>query len=364
MKKRIASFEVTRRSFLSGAAGSMFGASTASALVTGAAVTSNGGASCPGMLPPMKDVEGKVAFITGGSSGIGLGIARACFDAGMKVVISYRTREHRDEAMKHFDSDLDRARAIELDVTNRNQVEAAAAEAAKVYGKVHMLVNNAGVYTLGPLSEATQKDWDWMMGVNLGGVFNCVSTFLPYLRAHGEGGHIMTTASAWGLYAVNGAAIYCASKAAAIMIMETLRGELMPLNIGVSVYCPGAVFSRGWDADRNRPLGETELKRGKDPKKLADTAAKFQKLRAAAAVMDPLEAGRIVLHGVRNNYMYILSHPEYEQVIRDRSQALLASMPINSSVPEARITAAGSTLRNAVYSAERDHRQCLARTSV
>jgi NAD(P)-dependent dehydrogenase (short-subunit alcohol dehydrogenase family) len=362
MNNRFSS-DVTRRLFLKSAAGTMLGVPTVSALLSDTAMATNGSGTCPDMSPPMKDVMGKVVFITGGSSGIGLGIARACFEVGMKVVISYRTREHRDEAMKHFESDPERAHAVELDVTNRGAVEAAAAEAAKRYGKVHVLANNAGVYALGPLSEATQKDWDWMMGVNLGGVFNCVSAFLPYLRAHGEGGHIVTTASAWGLYGVDGAAIYCASKAAAIMMMEVLRGELARQKIGVSVYCPGAVFSRAWDADRNRPSDSTGPKTDKDPRKQAEIEATFVKLRATGAVMDPLEAGRMVLQGISSNYMYIFTHPEYEAVIRNRSEALLASIPRNSPVPEARILAAGSTLHNPAYAVERDRRQCLAGAS-
>ncbi|MFC4312967.1 SDR family oxidoreductase [Steroidobacter flavus] len=312
------------------------------------------------MAVPLRDVAGKVAFVTGSSSGIGLGIARALFEAGMKVVLSYRTKEHLEEAMKHFGTDRERVHAVELDVTNPASVEAAVSDAIRVFGKVHLLVNNAGVYAMGPLSEATRSDLDWMMSVNLGGVFNCVEAFLPHLRAHGEGAQIVTTASMWGLYAVDSAAIYCASKAAAIMMMEVLRGELAPMNIGVSVFCPGAVFSRGWNSSRNRPAESSDLKRGAAKSKLVEGEAAMRKLRDSGALMDPLEAGRIVLEGVRNNYWYILSHPEYEEVIRERGEALLASLPTGASAPEARVTIEKSTLRNLGYSIERDRRRCLA----
>lgn len=319
--------------------------------------------SCPTVPIPMKNVDGKVAFISGGSSGIGLGIARALFDAGMNVVISYRTREHLDEAMKYFNGARERIHAVKLDVTEQAEVEAAAADVIKVFGKVHLLVNNAGVYGMGPLSEATRRDWDWMMNVNLVGVFNCVSAFLPYMRAHGEGGQIVTTASMWGLYAVDKAAIYCASKAAAIMLMEVLREELQPLNIGVSVYCPGSVLSRGWNADRNRPPDPTGATNKASTASSDEVEARLKKLRDDGALMDPLEAGRIVLNGIKNNFLHILSHPEYEQVIRDRAEALLASVPTNIQAPAARIAIERATLYSPTYPVERDRRRCLARAA-
>jgi NAD(P)-dependent dehydrogenase (short-subunit alcohol dehydrogenase family) len=360
MKSKTSSSGIERRSFLRGTAGAILAASSAAVLPLGSAVAREAGA-CPAVPVPLKSVEGKVAFITGGSSGIGLGIARALTDAGMKVVISYRSRGHLEEAMKSLEGARERVHAVELDVTDRLSIAAAATEAIKAFGKIHLLVNNAGVYTLGPASEATRKDWDWMMNVNLGGVFNCVETFLPHLRAHGEGAQIVTTASMWGLYAVDNAAIYCASKAAVIMLMESLRSELQPMNIGVSVYCPGAVFSRGWNSDRNRPAELSNLKQPVDAEKLAETEAALRKLRDTGGLMDPLEAGRIVLRGIRNNDLHIMSHPEYGQVIQDRAEALIAAMQTEVPAPEARIAVERTTLRNPIYLMERDRRRCVDR---
>ena len=147
----------------------------------------------------MKDVEGKVAFITGGDSGIGLGIARACADAGMKVVITYRTKSHLDEAMKYLEGAGDRVHAINLDVTDRIAMDKAADETIQVFKKVHLLVNNAGVGVIGGLSTATYDDWEWVMGVNVNGVFNGIHTFLPRIRSQGEGGQIVATSSLAGL---------------------------------------------------------------------------------------------------------------------------------------------------------------------
>lgn len=334
------------------------GASAASPVIAARAAQTTDVGTCPTVAKPLQDVEGKVAFITGGSSGIGLGIAKALSDAGMKVVISYRTKEHLDEALNYLDGARNPVHAIRLDVTDRVGVEAAVSEAIKVFGKVHVLVNNAGVYAMGPLSMATHKDWDWMMNVNLGGVFNCLAAFLPHIRAHGEGGQIVSTASMWGLYAVDAAGIYCASKAAVILLMEALRGELLTSNIGVSIYCPGAVYSRGWNSDRNRPTALAAPQKKTDVNKLVAGEALQRKLRESGASMDPLEAGRFVLQGIRRNDLYILSHPEYEDAIRDRADALLAAIPTNVNVPEARISAERSTLRNPTYSVERDRRRC------
>ena len=142
-------------------------------------------ANCPATVAPMKDVAGKVAFITGGDSGIGLGIARACADAGMKVVITYRSKTHLDEAMKYLESAGDRIHAINMDVTDRAAMEKAAVETLAVFKKIHVVVNNAGVGVIGGLSTATFDDWDWTMSVNATGVFNGVRTFLPRIQAQG-----------------------------------------------------------------------------------------------------------------------------------------------------------------------------------
>ena len=145
---------------------------------------------CPDTKAPMKEVEGKVAFITGGSSGVGLGIARAFADAGMKAILGYRTKEHFDEAMKYLEGASDRVHAIEVDVTDRAGMEKASAEAVRVFEKVHVLVNNAGVVVPTPLSKTTYNDWDCVMNVNVNVVFNGVHTFLSHMQTHGEGGRV------------------------------------------------------------------------------------------------------------------------------------------------------------------------------
>jgi NAD(P)-dependent dehydrogenase (short-subunit alcohol dehydrogenase family) len=300
---------------------------------------------------PMEEVEGKVAFITGGSSGIGLGMARAFADAGMKVVIGYRTKEHLDAAMKYLESAGDRVRALNVDVTDRPGMEKAAEETVRMFGKVHVLVNNAGIGIGVSLSSATYDDWDWVMSVNLDGVFNGVHCFLKRIKAHGEGGQMVTTSSMHGLIVNENVGIYSTSKFAAVGMMEVLRAELTDMNIGVSVFCPGLVSTNFMDSDRNRPVNLSDTGLKQDPKLLATRQETMKKIFSMG--MDPLEAGRLVLRGIRNNDLYILTHPEFEQGIRDRNEALIASIPSDLHPPETRVAAERVLLRNAVYINER-----------
>jgi NAD(P)-dependent dehydrogenase (short-subunit alcohol dehydrogenase family) len=303
---------------------------------------------------PMIDVKGKVAFITGGDSGIGLGIARAFLDAGMSVAITYRNAKHLEDAKTLIGAVGDRVHAIALDVMDRAAFAAAAEQTMRVFGRVHVLVNNAGVWPKIALSNASHDDWDWCFGVNVTGVFNGIHAVLPHIKSHGEGGHIVSTASIGGLVAHPLWGVYSASKFAVIGMMEALRSELAKSNIGVSVFCPGDVKSNIGQCDRNRPsiLGE----RGEPDAAQMESISAFGdavrraifESRVVQFMMDPLEAGDRVLKGIRNNDLYILSHPEYEQAIRDRSEALLASVPSHEGVNIARV-AIGNIARNPMY---------------
>jgi NAD(P)-dependent dehydrogenase (short-subunit alcohol dehydrogenase family) len=305
----------------------------------------------------MKDVEGKVVVITGGDSGVGLGIARALADAGMKVVITYRTKSHLDEAMKYLESAGNRVYAINVDVTDRPGMEKAAVETVQVFGKVHVLVNNAGVALPGdaPLSRATYDDWDWLMGVNLNGVFNGVHTFLPRIQAHGEGGQIITTSSVRGLFAVADAGSYCTSKFAVVGMMEALRAEFVGTNIGASVFLPGLVTSNVMDSTRNRPSNLAATGTRIDPKMAAATRNVINDPKFA---MSALEAGQLLLRGMRNNDLYILTHPEFAQILRDRSEALLASNPVDLRPTDERVAMGRSLAQSSIYVTERDRALC------
>lgn len=297
----------------------------------------------------MKEVSGKVAFITGGASGMGLGMARVFSKAGMKVVIADVRRDHLDAAMAHFRSIKADVHPVQVDVANREAMSRAADESERVFGKVHVLCNNAGVGIFGPLLEATYDDWDWGLGVNLGGVINGVQTFLPRMRKHGEGGHIVTTASMSGLLG-GVAGIYVAAKYAVVGFMETLRPELEPYGIGVSVFCPGLVNTNIHEVEKLRPAQYANT----TYKTPAETRAEYMKTKILPAGMDPLEVGERVLRGIRRNDLYILTHPEYELGLRERFAAILASFPVEGPPPPARVAAEVVVLRHPMFAEERD----------
>jgi NAD(P)-dependent dehydrogenase (short-subunit alcohol dehydrogenase family) len=301
---------------------------------------------------PLADVTGKVAFVTGGSSGIGLGMVRAFAAAGMKVIFTYLHDEHRDETLAFFKDTHAEVHAIRLDVTDRDAMTRAADEADRVYGKVHLLCNNAGIGLRAPAASASYKDWDWGLGVNLGGVINGIATFVPRIRAHGEGGHVMTTSSSAGIAAGGKVGVYVTAKFAVVGMMESLREELDGENIGVSVYCPGLVRSNIVQSERNRPA-ELANEGGKPlpPPSPADQSALQHFLEAA---MDPLVAGELVLASIRRNDLYILTHQEFETVVRERSEALLASFPVEPA-PAARAEIVRSYTPD-IYRRERDRK--------
>src|ERR1700733_14030728 len=354
-----------RRGFLGSAALATAATAAAGLLPAGRSLAASGGAgaSCPAVPTPMRNVEGKVAFITGGDSGIGLGIARAFTDAGMKVVITYRTRSHLDEAMKLLQGAADRVHAINLDVTDRDGMEKAAAETIQVFGKVHILVNNAGVGVIGGLSRATYEDWDWAMSVNAGGVFNGVRCFLPRIQAQGEGGQIVSVSSLAGLLGHAPAGVYTASKFAVVGMMEALRAELADTNIGVTVFCPGIVNTNIGSSARNRPAGTAAAPRvdpgfKMDPAMLAQMQKAMSQSHGAPPGMDPLDAGQRVLRAVRNNDLYVLTTPEFEPEFAARGEAIVASLPTDVSISQPREGMGRMILGKTPYAAERDRRRC------
>jgi len=194
----------------------------------------------------MKDVAGKTAFVTGGASGIGLGMAKVFARAGMNVVAADIREDHLDKARGEIDESglSDQVRFLQLDVTDRAAFAAVADEAESLFGKLHVLCNNAGIGILRPITQASEADWDWAIDVNLNSVFNGVKAVLPKIRAHGEGGHVVNTASMAGILQYSQAGIYVTTKFAVVGFSEALRAELAPERIGVSAFCPGGIRVR------------------------------------------------------------------------------------------------------------------------
>jgi NAD(P)-dependent dehydrogenase (short-subunit alcohol dehydrogenase family) len=291
----------------------------------------------------MQNVTGRVAFITGGASGIGLGIAGAFVNAGMKVVLADVRQDHLDEALGIFERRGQRAavHGVRLDVTDREAFEKAAEDAERVFGKVHVLFNNAGVALIGPIKQMKYADWDWGLGVMVGGVVNGIQTFLPRILAHGEGGHIVSTSSITGILPVTGCALYCAAKAAVVGLSEALRGELAPDRIGVSVFCPGPVQTNIREVARLRP------QRYRDSN-LVQTEKELQDRPNSDNWMTPDECGKRVLAGLERNDLYIFTHREFKEPMAIKSEALQAAFPAED-INSARAAEIGFLLWNPIF---------------
>lgn len=283
----------------------------------------------------MQDVEGKVAFITGGAAGMGLGMAHAFAKAGMKVVIADIRKDALDRAMEGFANTNLAVHPIQLDIRDRDAFARAADEAEESFGKIHVLINNAGVGVMGPMQQATYADWDWVMGVIVDGTINGVQTILPRIMKHGEGGHIVNTASLAGVLALPNMGLYVTAKYAVTGMAEALRTDLAPHDIGVSVYVAGATFTElGASTAATRPAGSGYPP--PNPEMLKAMAEQRAKGERPGWMMDPMEVGEIVLRGIRRNDLFIWPTAHYRDGIAYRMEALLRGMPDNAVDAETR----------------------------
>ena len=272
----------------------------------------------------MRDFGGRTAFITGGASGIGLGMAQAFIARGMNVVIADLLHSHLDEAGGKL-SGTNRLHCIRLDVSDRQAMHAAAEETRAIFGAVHVLCNNVGVSQRNPMDEASYADWDYVLGVNVGGTVNGLVEFLPGMKAHGEGGHVVNTSSMAGMIPVPSfAGIYATSKFAVRGLSDALRLALAPYRIGVSVLCPGLVKSRAMTAgDLYRQAHEAD--RGRE------------ELREAIdGGMDPAEVGEAVADAIERNAPYIFPHGEFRDEVAACFDEMLRAFPTDFTMDERR----------------------------
>jgi NAD(P)-dependent dehydrogenase (short-subunit alcohol dehydrogenase family) len=272
----------------------------------------------------VQTLDGKIAFITGGASGIGLGIAEALVARGSQVIIADLRPDHIATALSRFagagQSNI--VSAIELDVTNRAAYVEAAAKMQADFGGIDILVNNAGVGSEGPIRQAGWVDWDFGLGVNLGGVVNGIQCFLPQMIAHGRGGHIVNTASLAAVTLMPSQyAIYAAGKAAVLNLSENLRADLAEDGIGVSALLPGFVKSNIHEAAQNRPA---HLREGSG---FTDSEHTLSHRELGENWMDPRVVGDMVADGILNNDVYIITHGEFKNRMRERAEALMAAVP-------------------------------------
>ncbi|ARJ04178.1 short-chain dehydrogenase [Cnuibacter physcomitrellae] len=287
----------------------------------------------------MRELRGRTAFVTGGDSGIGLGIARALVGEGVRVALCGLTESSVQTAVDELSARTGGQVEVEgyvLDVRDRDALEAVAEQLDESYGGIDILVNNAGVGFLTPTVEAGFEQWDWVLGINLTGVFNGVRTFVPRMLASGRDGHVVSTASIGGLLGTPGG-LYVAAKFGVVGLMEALRTELHGTGIGVSVLAPGIVRTNIAHGPRPPGVEASESPGG----------ASLDELYQAP--LEPDDVGRAVVAGILNDDLYILTHGEHRPFLAERFEAILASLPPEPA-DERRSAVERTVLANPVYS--------------
>ncbi|MFL5251538.1 MAG: SDR family NAD(P)-dependent oxidoreductase [Rhodopila sp.] len=268
----------------------------------------------------MRDFNGKTAIVTGAASGIGLGIAKALAEAGVNIVLA----DLRPEALAGARAEIERlgvrAATVTVDVSDAESVAAAGEAALDAFGSLHIAVNNAGVAMHGtPLENVTLQEWDWVIGVNIKGVINGIRTFVPMIRAHGQGGHVVNTGSVSSLFVREGRnqGAYAMTKYAVLALSEALEQELRGTGIGVSVLCPGGVTTAIFDSAATRPdrFGGSYQRPEQEAMKSA----------FAAGALAPEIVGQRVVQAIRDNEFYVLTHTNERLAIGARFDRILAA---------------------------------------
>ena len=259
----------------------------------------------------MKNIENKVAFITGAASGIGFEIAMSMAHNKVNLMLSDKCEEKLKTAKEKI-LDQNKSKNLHIDyvvcdVSDYNQMHQAANYTLEIFKKIHILVNNAGVSFTGRPGEIPIDDWHWIVNINLMGVVYGVELFLPIIKSHNEGGHIVNTASMAGHWARKNMGPYNTTKFAVVGYSESLRADLKEEKIGVSVLCPGWVSTNIVNSDMNRPSGF---------KKSSWTEEEKLFLRNS---LDPKAIGSLVIDSIKKDRMYIFSHPDMQQAILARS---------------------------------------------
>jgi NAD(P)-dependent dehydrogenase (short-subunit alcohol dehydrogenase family) len=268
----------------------------------------------------MLDVHGKAAFVTGGASGIGLALGRALAEAGARVMLADIEEKALEDAVAGLKGgNLPEVRGVICDVRDYQAVERAAQAAIEAFGKIHIVCNNAGVGGRSGADGISLQDWRWVIDINLMGVVHGVRAFLPHLTSHGEGGHIVNTASMAGFLPGTGFGPYTATKFAVVGLSEALRDELAPKGIGVSVLCPGWVRTRITESRRNWP---TEYGEPPAPR----TGLVEQHITELVRTgMDPAAVAALTLAAIRTNELYVFTHPHMRPSLETRVENFLAA---------------------------------------
>jgi NAD(P)-dependent dehydrogenase (short-subunit alcohol dehydrogenase family) len=277
----------------------------------------------------MKDFQNQLAFITGGASGAGLGQAKVFGAAGAKIVIADVRAEAVEKAIAELSAGGVTAHGIVLDITDRAAYARAADEVeARFGGPPTLLFNTAGVNSFGPVENTAYGDFDWLIGVNLGGVINGMVTFVPRMIAAGKPAHIVAISSAGGFFGSAIAAPYSAAKAAVINLMESYRQSLEKYGIGVSVCCPANIKSNIAEATKIRPtqFGPSGYVANEE------SIASLHSIHIHG--MEPVELAEHVKRGIEENQLYIIPYPELKDGLRAHFDRILESVPPMETDPE------------------------------
>jgi NAD(P)-dependent dehydrogenase (short-subunit alcohol dehydrogenase family) len=275
----------------------------------------------------MQDFEGKVAVVTGAASGIGFGLAARFAQEGMKVVLADVEAPALEAAVTRLRQQEHEVLGVVTDVSKAEAVEALAQRAIETYGEVHVLCNNAGVAgaggSSGPVWQKAAADWQWAFGVNFWGVVNGINAFLPSMLAHGEEGHVVSTASIAGVTS-NVFGIYGVTKHAVVALSEYLYHSLRETDarIGASVLCPSFVATNLGASDRNRPAElQSKTARASAPAAWINDPAV---LNARDKRIEPAQAAAIVFEAIRENRFWIFTDAEMDETVRARTEGMLA----------------------------------------
>ena len=271
----------------------------------------------------MKDLNNKVAVVTGAGSGIGRGIAEHAAKAGMRLVLADINEEGLNETLTMVKSCGVEAISRVTDVSSLDEVENLASQTYETFQNCHLLFNNAGVLGPASLSEVNRDMYDWLININLGGCFNGVHAFLPRMKASGEESHIIATCSTSGFIAYPMLSLYSASKFGIRGLMTSLRAELAMSNsnVGVSIVCPGEVTTnivnstfQSNESAENKPVADV------DPTAMLEVAAEDAQ---NTYPISPLEAAQGIFAGIENKEFYIFTHKGYKRQLEDISSEYL-----------------------------------------
>jgi NAD(P)-dependent dehydrogenase (short-subunit alcohol dehydrogenase family) len=268
----------------------------------------------------MRDFKGKTAIVTGAASGIGLGIAKALAGEGVNIVLADLRPDPLEAARRQIEAIGVGAIGVTVDVSDADSVAAVGKAALDHFGALHIAVNNAGVAMHGtPVEQVTAAEWDWVIGVNIKGVINGIRTFVPMIRSHGQGGHVVNTGSISSFFVREGRnqGAYAMTKYAVMALSEALEQELSGSGIGVSILCPGGVDTAIFASASTRPerFGGAYSR----PQQEAMSGG------IAGNVLSPERVGLRVLQAMKDQEFYVLTHTAEREIIGERLNRMMAA---------------------------------------